>query len=77
MWNGGRVIKVNPQTAEIIDSIPLPRNQIPTSLAFGDYQGQFGFYLTTANVGLPEVADDGKLLHINILGGEVGGFIPA
>lgn len=77
MWNGGRVIKVNPQTAEIIDSIPLPRNQIPTSLAFGDYQGQFGFYLTTANVGLPEVADDGKLLHINIIGGEVGGFIPA
>ena len=77
MWHGGGGITVKPETAEIVDQVVLPRTQIPTSLAFGDYKGQFGFYLTTANVGLSELEDDGKVLHVNILGGEVNGFIPS
>jgi len=78
MTSGSRVIKVNPQTAEVVDEELLPNTKIPTSLAFGDYRGQFGFYLTTANVGLPEdqIIDDGKLLHVSIHGGEIHQFAP-
>jgi len=77
LWNGGRVVKINPETARVVDQVVFPRVKIPSSLAFGDYEGQYGLYVTTAATGVPDLKDEGKIHHINIIGGEVKGFDPS
>jgi sugar lactone lactonase YvrE len=54
MWGGGRVVKINTHTARVVDFVRTPNVRIPTSVAFGDYQGKFGLYVTTAAIGIPE-----------------------
>jgi len=78
MWNGGRIVKINPVTARVVDEIQLPRVKIPTSLAFGRYKGEYGLYMTTASTGLdPEfLFDSGKLHHISFQGSEIRNFNP-
>ncbi|CAG7721021.1 unnamed protein product [Allacma fusca] len=78
MWNGGRIVKIDTNTARVVDEVKLPRNKIPSSLAPGDYEGNSGFFVTTASIGIPEnqKQDDGKILHISFQGGEVYKFRP-
>jgi gluconolactonase len=76
MFNGSRVVKINPDTAKVVDEVRLPRVQIPTSLAFGRYKGEFGFYLTSAATGLEAPLDSGKVHHISFVGGGISGFNP-
>jgi sugar lactone lactonase YvrE len=77
MWNGGRVVKINPDTAKVVDEVRFPRVQIPTSLAFGRYKGEFGFYTTTAAIGLNPPLDSGKIHHVSFVGGRISGFNPS
>lgn len=64
--------------ARVVDSIQFTRVQIPSSVAFGRYKGNFGLYVTTAATGIPEdkLQDDGKIHFIGIQGGEIHGFKP-
>jgi len=76
MWNGGRVVKVNPRTARVEDQIVTVGNKIPTSIAFGEYKGKFGLYMTTASIGIPENQriNDGKVMHIDFNGGDAPAY---
>jgi len=72
MYAGGRIVRIDPETARVIQEIKLPTAGIPTSLAFGEYQGNFGFYVTsTFSEDLP---DDGKVLFVTWLGAEAYDF---
>ena len=61
-----------------MDEVIFPRVKIPSSLAFGEYQGKYGFYVTTASTGInpEELLDEGKIHHVSISGAEVHGFDP-
>jgi len=78
LWGGGRIIKTDPTTGEIVDVVPLPRISVPTSLAFGDYQGHFGLFVTTDSreFAVPNPLDDGKLMHVALNGGDAPGYVP-
>jgi len=78
VWGGGKVIKTDPTTGEIVDQVNFDRISVPTSLAFGEYQGQFGFYVTTDSreFAVPNPVDDGKLLHVALNGGGAYSYLP-
>jgi len=79
MYGGGRIVKIDVNTARVVDQVNLrPNVQVPSSLAPGPYEGNDGFFVTTAAIGIPqnERKDDGKILHISFQGGEVYKFKP-
>jgi sugar lactone lactonase YvrE len=79
MWNGGRVVKIDVDMARVVDQVRLENVTIPSSLAKGVYQGNDGYFVTTATVDIPPgnlKPDDGKILHISFQGGEVYTFKP-
>jgi len=74
MYAGHRIVRIDPETTRIVQDIQLETAGIPTSLAFGEYEGNFGFYVTTSfSETLP---DDGKILFVTWLGAEVYNFSP-
>jgi sugar lactone lactonase YvrE len=78
LWNGGRIVKIDTETARVVDDVRLPRTKTPSSLAIGDYEGKRGFFVTTALGSTPENErlDDGKILHISFEGGEIYKYRP-
>ncbi|CAG7719255.1 unnamed protein product [Allacma fusca] len=79
MWNGSRVVKIDADLARVVDQVRLENVTIPSSLAPGYYQGNDGYFITTATVGIPPEKlrpDDGKILHISFQGGEMHTFKP-
>lgn len=79
MWNGGRIVKIDTESARIVDYVSLPTITIPSSLARGVYQGNDGFYLTTASTGIASgdrKSGDGKIHHISFEGGNVYSYVP-
>ncbi len=62
----------------VVDQVLFPRVKIPSSLAFGEYEGKYGFYVTTASTGISptELQDEGKIHHVAIDGAQVHGFHP-
>jgi len=73
IWEGGRIVKIDPDTGRVVDQVMLPTAAVPTSLAWGNFQGEDGFFVTTANLGTG-LSDDGKILRVDILGGEAHQF---
>jgi len=74
MYAGARILKIDPDTATVVDQVMLPTAGIPTSLAWGKFQGEDGFFVTTATG--TDLPDDGKVLRVDILGGNAYKFIP-
>jgi sugar lactone lactonase YvrE len=75
--NGSRVVKIDPITARVVDEIKFERVQQPTALTFGNYKNEFGFYLTSASVGMNPILDNGKILHVSFQGTENYKFRPS
>jgi sugar lactone lactonase YvrE len=73
MYQGGRIVKINPDTARVVDEIRFPRANSPTSMAFGYYRGEFGLFVTT---GL-NLLDGGRIHHVSFQGGQIKEYDPS
>ncbi|XP_035777401.1 regucalcin-like [Anopheles albimanus] len=64
MFSGSKIIKINPETAQIVQEIPLPVSQV-TSVAFGGPDLDVLFATTAAKeLSLPQEPPAGALLRI-------------